>query len=221
MQTSRRTDARPRTDGAEPMVTDVSVDQLGAALRRRWWAPLIGMLLSLGIALGLASSEPPQYESATTVLVHAGTADDTAAERLAAEELAISRTTTYEALGESLVVAEAAKGELGTDESAAALLEKVSVTATPNTTGLEITAVGESAQDANALAGAWRDALASVAETSAEDSEVTIEPAGDPTMPEAASGLSRTTIGVMGAAVGLLLGLIAAVATTRPRTELR
>ena len=64
-------------------------------------------------------------------------------------------------------------------------------------------------------------ALTSVVATSAEDAQVSIEPAGSPTTPEDPSGLSMTMIGVMGAAVGLLLGIIAAVATTRPRTELR
>ena len=91
MQTSRRTEARARNQGGDPMVRDVSAEQLGTALRRRWWAPLVGLILGLGIALGLAASEPPQYESVTTMMVHAGADDDTAAERLAAavqEELA-------------------------------------------------------------------------------------------------------------------------------------
>ena len=221
MQTSRRTEARARNQGGDPMVRDVSAEQLGTALRRRWWAPLVGLILGLGIALGLAASEPPQYESVTTMMVHAGADDDTAAERLAAEELAISRTTTYEALGESLVVAEEAKSDLDTDKSASELLDGITVTATPATTGLEITAVAESPEEATALAEAWRDALTSVVATSAEDAQVSIEPAGSPTTPEDPSGLSMTMIGVMGAAVGLLLGIIAAVATTRPRTELR
>ena len=86
MQTSRRTEARSRNQGGDPMVRDVSAEHLGTALRRRWWAPLVGLILGLGIALGLAASEPPQYESVTTMMVHAGADDDTAAERLAAEE---------------------------------------------------------------------------------------------------------------------------------------
>lgn len=215
MQTTRR------TESADSMVRDITAGQLGGALRRRWWAPLLGLILGLGIALGLASSEPPQYESVTTMMVHAGGADETAAERLAAEELAISRTTTYEALGETLVVAEAAKEELDTDKSAAQLLDSVEVTATPATTGLEITAVGESPQEATDLAEAWREGLTSVAETSAEDAQVSIDAAGSPTTPDDPSGLSMTMIGAMGAAVGLLLGIIAAVATTRPRSEAR
>lgn len=221
MQTNRRAEARARYQSADPMVRDVSTEQLGTALRRRWWAPLVGMLLGLGIALGLAASEPPRYESVTTMMVHAGADDDTAAERLAAEELAISRTTTYESLGETLVVAEEAKSQLDTDTSASELLDGITVTATPATTGLEITAVAESPEDATALAEAWRDALTSVVATSAEDAQVSIEPAGSPTTPEDPSGLGMTTIGAMGAAVGLLLGIIAAVATTRPRSEVR
>ena len=83
MQTSRRTETRSRNQGGDPMVRDVSAEHLGTALRRRWWAPLVGLILGLGIALGLAASEPPQYESVTTMMVHAGADDDTAAERLA------------------------------------------------------------------------------------------------------------------------------------------
>lgn len=221
MQTNRQTEARTRPEGADPMVRDVSAEQLGSALRRRWWAPLAGLVLGLGIALGLAASEPPQYESVTTMMVHAGADDDTAAERLAAEDLAISRTTTYESLGESLVVAEQARDELGTDASAGELLDGITVTATPATTGLQITAAAESPEEATDLADAWREAITSVASTSAEDAQVSIESVGEPTTPDEPSGLSRTTIGVMGAAVGLLVGIIAAVATTRPRTELR
>ena len=64
MQTSRRTEARARNQGGDPMVRDVSAEQLGTALRRRWWAPLVGLILGLGIALGLAASDAqllPQF----------------------------------------------------------------------------------------------------------------------------------------------------------------
>lgn len=45
---------------------------------------------------------------------------------------------------------------------------------------------------------------------------MSIEPAGEPTVPATTSGLSDPAVLVVGGAVGLLVGILVAVGTARP-----
>lgn len=204
------------TTTTAPAVRDISTRELGSALRQGWWKALLGLILGLALAFGFTASQTPSYSSVTTSLVHARSDDGSAAERLAAEELAKSRAATYESLGNSLVIADAVKQDLDLDVSAEELLEQVSVVSSPQTTGLEITASAASPDEAARLASAWREALAGTSDSDAAVDRVTLEPAGEPTVPQSPSGLSSGLVLAMGAAMGLLVGVIVAAATARP-----
>lgn len=197
-------------------VRDVRVEDVGHALRRRWWMPLIGAIVGLLLAAGLVMAQPTTYDSAAQALVHADAPDDSAAERLAAEELAKSRAATYESLGNSVVVAEDVKQSLGLDESAAELLEQVTVVAAPETTGLEITASAGSPEAAQELASAWREALSESAASTASGDEVVLESTGEPTLPDEPSGISAALAAAVGVGLGLFVGIVVALASTRP-----
>ncbi|ROZ62216.1 tyrosine protein kinase [Kocuria soli] len=196
---------------------EISARELGGAVRKRWWLPVLGLLLGLGLGLAFSVSQTPQYQSVTTALVHASAPEDTAADRLAAEELAKSRAATYESLGNSVVVADAVKQELDLDTPTDELLKNVRVVANPETTGLEITASADSPEAASELSSAWRDALSESGGDPQPGDEVELVAAGEPTHPDAPSGISVPMIYAIGAATGLLLGIIAAVTLGHPK----
>lgn len=200
-----------------PAVRDISGAELGSALRRGWWKALLGLVLGLGLAAAFVVTQAPTYTSVTMALVRPSTDDATSVESLAAEDLAQARAATYESLGNSVVVADEVRRDLGLKTSPEDLLEQVTVVSTPETTGLEITATADSADGAAELAGAWRDALSDAAAGSeGAGDRVSIEPAGEPTVPATTSGLSDPAVLVAGGAVGLLVGILVAVGTARP-----
>lgn len=200
-----------------PAVRDISGAELGSALRRGWWKALLGLILGLGLAAAFVVTQAPTYTSVTMALVRPSTDDATSVESLAAEDLAQARAATYESLGNSVVVADEVRRDLGLKTSPEDLLEQVTVVSTPETTGLEITATADSADGAAELAGAWRDALSDAAAGSeGAGDRVSIEPAGEPTVPATTSGLSDPAVLVVGGAVGLLVGILVAVGTARP-----
>ena len=200
-----------------PAVRDISGAELGSALRRGWWKALLGLILGLGLAAAFVVTQAPTYTSVTMALVRPSTDDATSVESLAAEDLAQARAATYESLGNSVVVADEVRRDLGLKTSPEDLLEQVTVVSTPETTGLEITATADSADGAAELAGAWRDALSDAADGSdGAGDRVSIEPAGEPTVPATTSGLSDPAVLVVGGAVGLLVGILVAVGTARP-----
>lgn len=200
-----------------PAVRDISGAELGSALRRGWWKALLGLVLGLGLAAAFVVTQAPTYTSVTMALVRPSTDDATSVESLAAEDLAQARAATYESLGNSVVVADEVRRDLGLKTSPEDLLEQVTVVSTPETTGLEITATADSADGAAELAGAWRDALSDAAAGSeGAGDRVSIEPAGEPTVPATTSGLSDPAVLVVGGAVGLLVGILVAVGTARP-----
>lgn len=198
---------------------EITARELGRAVGKRWWLPLLGLLLGLGLSLAFSVTQEPKYESVTTALVRAAAAENTAADRLAAEELAKSRAATYESLGNSVVVADTVKQDLNLDIPTNTLLDDVRVVASPDTTGLEITATAASPQQAADLASAWRDALAGSAGAPQPGENIEVVPAGEPTVPEEPSGFSTPLIYAIGGAVGLLLGIIAAVSLGHPRND--
>lgn len=164
-----------------PAVRDISGAELGSALRRGWWKALLGLILGLGLAAAFVVTQAPTYTSVTMALVRPSTDDATSVESLAAEDLAQARAATYESLGNSVVVADEVRRDLGLKTSPEDLLEQVTVVSTPETTGLEITATADSADGAAELAGTWRDALSDAADADGSGGagdRVSIEPAG-------------------------------------------
>lgn len=202
-----------------PAVRDVGSAELGSALRHGWWKALLGLIVGLALAAGFVATQAPAYTSVTMALVRPSTEDTTSVESLAAEDLAQARAATYETLGNSVVIADEVRRDLGLEAAPEDLLEQVAVVASPETTGLEITATADSPDGAAELAGAWRDALSRAAEADrpgGAGDRVRIEPAGEPTVPATTAGLSDPAVLVVGAAVGLLVGILVAVGTARP-----
>ncbi|WP_181954264.1 YveK family protein [Kocuria coralli] len=198
---------------------EITTREVGHAVWKRWWLPLLGLLLGLGLSLAFSVTQEPKYESVATALVRTAAAEDTAADRLAAEELAKSRAATYESLGNSVVVADTVKHELNLDTPTNTLLDDVRVVASPDTTGLEITATAATPQQATELAVAWRDALADSAGVPLPGENIEVVPAGEPTVPEEPSSFSVPLVYAIGGSVGLLLGIIAAVSLGRPKNN--
>lgn len=197
---------------------EISATELGRSIKRRWWLPLVGLVLGLLLGLAFSVSQETEYRSVTTALVQASTGEDSATDRLAAEELAKSRVATYQSLGNSVVVADAVKRNLGLKASTSELLESVRVVGSPNSTDLEITATASTPKEAAELADAWRSALAEVTENPQPGDNIQVVPVGEPTVPERPSGISNLLIYSIGGAVGLLLGIVGAVALGRGRT---
>lgn len=196
---------------------EITAGELGGSIRHRWWLPLVGLILGLALSFAFSATQSPKYDSVTTALVYATAAENTATDRLAAEELAKSRAVTYESLGNSVVVADTVKQDLNLDTPTNDLLENVRVVASPDTTGIEITASASTPEEAAELASAWRDALSQAAGDPQPGENIEVVPAGEPTIPENPSGIATPLIYAIGGAIGLLLGIIAAVSLGHPK----
>ncbi len=202
-------------------VNEISAAELGRSVRRRWWLPLLGLAVGVAMAFAFSLTQQDEYRSVTTALVHATSDETTATDRLAAEELAKSRVATYQSLGNSVVVADAVKRDLDLDASTDELLDSVRVVGSPDSTDLEITALAATPQEASDLASAWRDALGGAAGDPQPGDNIQLLPAGEPTIPENPSGISTPLIFAIGGAVGLLLGIVAAVSLGHPKNRRR
>ncbi|GGK32757.1 hypothetical protein GCM10010124_26890 [Pilimelia terevasa] len=125
-------------------------------LRRHWW--IIGMGAVLGMAGGYlaAAVQTPVYQATTQVVVRAVETGD----KNGAVQNKINLDTEAQVV-RSLVVAEKARGALGTALSADRMSRRVGVTVPPNSQVLNITYGAETAQAAQAgsraLAAAYLD----------------------------------------------------------------
>lgn len=154
------TDEEPLID---PLAGLASLGFLRAALRRRWklWLSLtlIGFLMGCGLFVGM----PAPYQAATTVLLIDGP-----------NENAQYQIFNDEALAGSTAVASAVIKQLGLQESPAALLGSISVTA-PSSSALTITASAPSSAQALRLATTTANAFLRIRSRSAQVEEQELE----------------------------------------------
>lgn len=194
-------------------------------LRRHWTLLLVTGLIGVAVATGYVFTRPVTYAAASTGMVVAGDSLSTGG-ALSGSQVAQQRASAYLALLGTQAVADRAAAELKAAGKSAAAAGKTSAEVVPNTTFLRISATGDTAENAQALANATLNAVAAEAlrlETysqsrgdslSQKELEaltsvhvLTYEPATLPSSPERTSLPLYLLVGV---ALGLLVGAVIA-----------
>ncbi|NHB84215.1 hypothetical protein G7085_05140 [Tessaracoccus sp. HDW20] len=188
--------------------------QLVGLLLRYWWMLVLGVGLGLGLAAIALNYTAPTYTATATQLVK-GIPGRTSGANYIAAQYAVARAKSYPALIYSTPVLEGVRGDLGeefTDTRLRAQLHAGNPTDTPL---INITAEGGTPEEAKQLADSAALHLAafiSTIETIGGESPVVVSTAVDAELPSSPSSPKPTLFYGMGAAVGLAIGLLAALA---------
>ncbi|MDO5619086.1 YveK family protein [Kocuria sp.] len=186
------------------------------ALRRMW--PIVLITTVLGIALGLGSALiiPKSYEAQSTIFVNVS--DSTTVQDLQmGEQFAQARAASYAAIGTSSRVLEPVAEELGDGSTASSLASQVTVTNSPNTAVITVTGTDGDAQRAANIAA---DTAQSLVDTSAalegtpnaQDSPVQLSIVQEAVVPNTAVAPSLPMNTLVGAVVGVVVGLLIVLA---------
>lgn len=195
---------------------EVSTYDMGRALRRGWWLPLI--LALIGGLLGWLGSVAvgTSYTSTTSgVVVSDGGTDAT--EAFAGENLAKSRAVTFSSISENSSTASAVIERLHLDTTPEAVLQNVKTSVPTDTSEVRVAATAGSPEAARDLANAWVDELSKqVGElesaTQSEGVKVQMAKVGEAYTPQNPSSVSPGLLISVGALLGLLAGILLAIA---------
>lgn len=193
-----------------------------ASLLQRYWLTIVAaVVVSTLLAWGYSMFQPRIYAAQSSgLVVTSGTGDIGTA--LAGDSLAKSKANSYKSIAISMPVAERVSKALNIDDSAEALLAKISVDVPQSSNEIRVTAQAESPALARDLADAWVQALAAEAlsvETSASeanDSAVQVSALGKAALPT--SPVSPNTKLIL--AIGVLFGLLVGVSVVFIRSSL-
>lgn len=180
-------------------------------LRRQWIVIVALTIVGAGAAFGYARTLPPEYSSTAAVMVIPQRGDSTN-ELVQGSSYVQSLVQTYAVLASSPLVLTPVIDELGLDETATQLAKRVSVVNTLNTVVIEISVTDTGRERAQDITAAITDSLiAAVADVSPSDAEdnpaVRLETIAPARMPQAPIGPNTRLITIIGAAIGLALGV--------------
>ncbi|WP_417554606.1 polysaccharide biosynthesis tyrosine autokinase [Microbacterium sp.] len=181
------------------------------ALRRHWLVIVTLTVVAAGIAFGYARTLPPEYSSTAAVMVVPQHGDNTS-ELVQGSNYVQSLVQTYTALASAPMVLTPVVKELGLDETPTQLATRVTAVNTLNTVIIEISVTDGDARQAQVIASSITaslvDAVGKVSPSDAQDQPAvrldTIAPAR---MPQAPIGPNTRLIAMIGAAIGLVLGI--------------
>ncbi|WP_158522438.1 YveK family protein [Tessaracoccus aquimaris] len=196
------------------MATEFRVGQLVALLLRYWWMLALGIGLGFGLAAIGLHYATPTYTATATQLVKGIPGRTTGANYIAAQ-YAVARARSYPALIFSTPVLEGVRHDLGAEFTDTRLRADLSASNPTDTPLINITAVGATPEQAKKLADAAAKHLAafiSSIETIDGASPVIVSTAVDAELPTSPSAPKPTLYYGMGAAVGLAIGLLGALA---------
>ena len=200
---------------------EVSTYDMGQALRRGWWLPLL--LALIGGVLGWLGSTAvgTSYTSTASGVVVADGGTD-ATEAFAGENLAKSRAVTFSSISENSSTASAVIKRLHLDTTPQAVLQDVKTSVPTDTSEIRVAATAESPEAARDLADAWVDELSKqVGElestTQGKGVKVQMAKVGEAYTPQNPSSVSPELLISVGALLGLLVGILLAVAREHQR----
>ncbi|WP_448006667.1 polysaccharide biosynthesis tyrosine autokinase [Agromyces bauzanensis] len=194
-------------------------------LRRHWLAILLLTLIGVGAGYGWAQLQTPVYTAGASGYVVSRQSEDVGTSTLG-DSLARSRVQSYLDIAGWRSVAENAIDDLGLDTTPEALVQRVTVTNTPDTVIMKISAEAETAEGARDLASAWIRAMKVEIDKIEGDgtqgsATVTVIPGDsaslptDPTFPDLQTAL--IVGGILGLGFGIAFALIRTVSDRRIR----
>lgn len=185
-------------------------------LRARWRWLLWGVLTSLAIVAIAISIQPHSYRSQARVFVR--TPGDVSRVVDGGDFYAQARAKTYAALADSPSISAGVIADLGLDESASALTDRISASNPPGTALIDVAVEASSAAEARQIATAFLHEyelkvreLESVPGSLVPRAElVVVDPPADGSL-EVARGVSIPIVLLGATMIGLVLGAIGAV----------
>jgi capsular exopolysaccharide synthesis family protein len=195
--------------------------QVMAALRIRWWLPLVGLIVSGGAAATVSLLQTPQYTSELQLFVWTPNTSSTS-EAFPGNQLSQQRVTSYARLLTGEELAKRVISRLNLDVSSSELRDRITATAAPDTVLLDVTVTDPSAREAQRIAAAIGEEFprfVSELEPANANGEppvrISVSDAAD--VPIAPSSPQKTRNTALGGLVGLLIG--AALAILRARLD--
>lgn len=187
----------------------MTIDMLLSSVRRSWYLVLAGLLLGVLVTYAAQMVLPKKYEASSLLLLSAPKLDQPSE----SSDYVEARMPTYAALITSRPVIDGAIKSLGLTQSSTAVAERVSVDVEVSTLLIKLTAEAPSAQAAAALANAVADSYSTLAPEldNADRPVLSVNVVEEALPPEKPSGLSLATRLLIGAVIGLTLGLLAAL----------
>jgi capsular exopolysaccharide synthesis family protein len=203
----------------------VEIREVFAAIRSAWWLPAAGLLLGSIAALVLGLLQTPQY-SATTRLFVTTPNSSTPGDSFQGNEFSRQRVNSYAQLITSKPLAAAVIDSLGLSMTPDELASKISAAPVTNTVLLDVTVTDPSPERARDVAGAVGtqfSRLVTKLETApgATTAPVTVSVVDPPALPVVASSPETMRNLVLGALLGLVAGVAAAVARLRHDRSVR
>ena len=195
---------------------EIHSSQLWGALRDSWWIIVISTLLGAALGFGASMALGTTYTStASGVVVSNGGTNST--EALAGENLAKSKAVTFGSISGTTSTASAVIDELDLNETSEALLQNVKTSVPLDTSEVRVAATATSPEEAQRLAETWIDVLSTQVEglgdnTDADGTAVELTRVGQASIPQDPSSVSPSMLVAIGGMIGLLVGLLAAIA---------
>lgn len=195
-------------------------------LRPQWWVILLSIMLGVALAYGWTLLQPKVFQADVSGIVQLTTGGG-AGDEIVAQNLALSKVTSYIEYGTSRAVAERTITELGLNTSPEALVSSIAVTNPDKTPIIKVTAAASSPEGARDLASTWLtsmvDQIKSVESTTQEvttevdgkpvvttqtvDPLLTLVPIDSAVLPSAPSSPNVRLALALGALMGLALGI--------------
>lgn len=190
-------------------------------LSARWRSVLAGLLLGLLVAVGVTVFVPPTYAASVTIFVSARSPGGDVAAAVEGGDLSAQRMATYLEVLRSQRVASQVAERLGGGITADEVLDKVSVSTTPDTLLLNATVEDQSPQRAadiaNTLAERFNANVAELEQPDPQTAPVVTARTFESAVPAASPTRPRPLLNI---AFGLVLGLLAGIGFALMRNAL-
>lgn len=193
--------------------------ELGRALRRGWWLILAGIAVCVAGAGGICALQTPEYSSSTQFFVATPTSSD-ATDALQGGVFSQQRVVSYTRLLTGPVLGRRVIDRLGLDSTTDELSGEITATADIQSVLIDVTVTDPSAARAQQIAETINTefpALVTELETAGQGgaSPVSVVVTGEPHLPGSPSSPNVVQALLIGAGVGLLLGIGLAIARSR------
>ncbi len=205
------------------MAEPLSLGQLGRVLFRYWILILVGTLVGGALAFGVTRFMTPVYR-ATAIQLVKGLPGTGAAANYEAAQYAVNRAKTYPSFVHSQEVLDGVRNDLGNAESVEQLRLDLSATNPLDTPLLEVSATGETPQEARDKANYAARHMArfiTEIETVGNKSPIIVETAVLAALPASAASPKTLVIVALGAMVGFALTTIFAMINSYVRYRRR
>jgi capsular exopolysaccharide synthesis family protein len=185
-----------------------------ATLRAKWWFPPLGAVLGGGAAVLVSLLLTVQYQSSTQFFVSA-TPAASAPSALQANQLAQERLASYAKLITGPDIARGVLSQLDLPMSAKTLRRKITATTVPDTVLIDVTVTDSSPQRALQIAQMldtqFTAAVTELETAAGGESPVKVTVTQLPQLPTEPSSPQTVRNGLIGGAVGLVLGAVLAL----------